>query len=641
MQQEQTGAAPEPFTGIEVFSKDHFGRINPGDLVEVEGFVDEAPRGLTIIKMCPNTVPKVLKQAQKIPDPIKVKTSLFHEGACNQEVEGLEGMLVELENVQTMPCVNPITGAAYDYCSAGVRVADTESWDKYKQMWIADVESGCNPRGDLAAQAGCKILQMDNHMFATHEKFQTTPGAIFSSIKGVVSFWSDPCTGVDETQEDQVKACRAKKVDKSHWDLIPRFEADVTGPAINLANTETKTIAEVQNQAKPHGNDKVGVDTRYLGTETKNSEGASGTGHWKIGSCPTTAEQEWYDSNTLNPGKKYGSKRHALCSCFPPNTLSDLGRLAGEYIKIYGTVYYIDNPKKSFYMHDETKCGQPNNGLFVYRNDGTILQAGDKVELIAKPYAYYGSEQLSDPLRVTVIQRGLTTCSPYEVPDGAASFHRDTSASPSFCGMNGPEPMEGMMVKFKNMKVVGFTEDEVKLPVEKDADGKDAPVWLHKEMLTNPEGVSAEVVSDSGPYQNRKCSPGNVRRWQGCQMILEDQNGKQVLIDNKHKGIEALFVKGGHADTKYANMDPVKVGDTFTEIECIVDQHRGEYPKGFGGHYDCNPISSMGMKGWNEPFPAPTPSASATPSEKSGSRGNGAIAGIAVGCAVGAVALLW
>ena len=39
LQQEQTGAAPEPFTGIEVFSKDHFGRINPGDLVEVEGFV--------------------------------------------------------------------------------------------------------------------------------------------------------------------------------------------------------------------------------------------------------------------------------------------------------------------------------------------------------------------------------------------------------------------------------------------------------------------------------------------------------------------------------------------------------------------------------------------------------------------------
>ena len=54
------------FTGIEVYSPGHFGRINIGDLVEVEGIVGEEPKGLTILKMCPDTTPKVLKQNQKV-----------------------------------------------------------------------------------------------------------------------------------------------------------------------------------------------------------------------------------------------------------------------------------------------------------------------------------------------------------------------------------------------------------------------------------------------------------------------------------------------------------------------------------------------------------------------------------------------
>merc|ERR1719453_1730907 len=493
MQMPQTGAAPEPFTGIEVFSTNHFGRIKVGDHIEVEAFVGEEPKGLTLLKMCPDTVPKVLKELQTVPDPIVVKTSVFHEGACNPEVEGLEGMLVTVASVKTMPCVNVLTGATYDYCSAGVRVADKESWDKYKQMWIADDESGCNP---MDMGKGCKILQLDNHLFATHEKFQTTPGTHFTSVTGVVSFWSDPCTGVDESQQDQAEACRKKTVAESHWDLIPRGESDIKGPAINLGNTAVMTINDVQNTNKKYGNDKVGVPTQYLGTGIQNSAGEAGTGHWPIGSCPTTAGQLFYKNAALNPNQKYGSKRHALCSCHPPNSLDDLGRLAGEYVKVTGTIYYIPNPKKSFYLQDSNKCGSSNNGLFVYRNDGPVLQVGDEVELIAKPYSYYGSEQMSDPLRITVLSQGKTVCQPYAPPDGAAAFHRDSAASPEFCtaAIGGPESMEGMTVHFKNMKVVGFTEDMVKLPVEKDAGGRDSPVWLHKETLTSPDGVSAEVI---------------------------------------------------------------------------------------------------------------------------------------------------
>ncbi|XRB18299.1 hypothetical protein RI054_17g81450 [Pseudoscourfieldia marina] len=576
---------PEKFTGIEVFYEAHVNSIEIGDMVEIEGIVAEEPVGLTILKLCK---PPVVKSSNnELPRPIEVSTELFHNNACSVEVEGLEGMLITLKNVETVPCKNAITErmGKYDQCEGGFALTDTPSWDKYKQMWIK-------------TQGSEHIVELDNHILSAFVHFQSKPGTKWESVTGIVSYYSSSCHIYDPDLQQEQKGCTAKDSwGDAAWDIIPRSTSDFKAPSMEplLNAAKAMSIKDVQQIDNMYGNDVGGVPTILLGTDIKNSKGETGTGHWPLtgsagGSCPSSHGQSWYYDKSLNPNRQYGSKVHGLCSCFPPNFASELGpgTLNSEVVKVKGTVSYTMGDTKAFYMEDTSRCGQSQNGLFVYRSGPEKLAPGDEVEVFAKLKSYYGGDQLSDVFKITKLASGKSNCP--VMPGNAADFHIDASSPVNFCRKSA-EQYEYQLMEFRNMKVVGFTEDAV----EVNSAGKN--IMTDVIEMTSPSGAKSKIEAYYGPYENHRCKRGDGKPV-GCQFIAEDESGKQVLIDNKLKGIEAYFQDGGvNPGSKV-----LKIGDTFQAIHCYIEQHRGDYPRGNGGHYECNPPSKDHLKGRNQGF---------------------------------------
>jgi len=583
----QTGT--DKFSGIEVFSEGHYTKLSPGQKVSVTGFVAENPPGLTIIQAC--KLPDVVSSGNDIPAPVVLKASVFHGANCNEDIEAYEGMLVKIENVTTVKCSN-------SYCSGGIKATDASSWDKYKQMWFTDDD-------------GTSIVEVDNHMFDIFTRFITVPGTAFGFVQGVLSWYSDTDNNI---------AGR----DDSHWDLLPRSAADVGGGvAIPTDAIKPYSVADVQQLTYQYGNNLASVPELKVGKDVAVKSGKMGTGNWEHGPCPNSTMQAWMYTKE---GKAVQPMTHSLCACYPAGALTDLGKLAGEYVSLRARVAYTQGPLASFYLEEEDCSKKTGRGMFVYRPGGTEddkLAAGDVISILSKTYQYYGSEQGSDPIKITIEKTGTNVCPPTEVT--AKAFHVPATVSDDtghgegklgnaavktpgatavadtgdYCkkcvagdAESCAEQYEGQFVQVKYVKVVGFTKDWYKNYGGLDTEGK----WSEEVFHVDGKKMTLVAGSVRGPYQNHACS--GVAG--GCQMIVEDQNGHQMLIDNKHKGTEKFFkgtVPGKEEQT-------IKVGDTFTSVKCIVDQHRGEYPLGRGGHYDCNPVDWRDMAGWNEEWPS-------------------------------------
>lgn len=592
-------------SGLELYYEDHLENIARGDKIKVSGVIREFPKGLTILYVCSFTT---LSQNNALPEPVEVTSATF-SGTCTSEMEGYEGMLVKISSPKVIDCATGTVNAGE--CSAGILPTDTPSWDKYKQMWVTTDD-------------GATFVEFDNHIYTIFNEWVTTPGTTFTSLTGIVSFYHD---------EDD---------DFWRWDIIPRDANDVEGGTrINESSFRQGTIDQLQQLEYRYGNSDASVPTSKAGADVTVKSGEKGTANWEHGTCPNSTMQAWsYDQKSMDD-----AMTHSMCACYPASNMVDLLTFAGYYTIITGRVSSIDEPKGPFYLENED-CSN-KRGLYVYRNSPQPLAVGDIVKVKARPYYYYGSEQLSDPTSIEVISKDSAPCGPVSVANLAA-FHipadiSDDTGHGSKLKVDVPTPgavenaktvgfckdcaveecaelYEGLFIKVDKVKVVGFTKDWYYRYGGLDQASSTSESW--KETVYNRDGTPVEVYP-RGPYQNHACSGVTG----GCQMIVEDRYGYQMLVDNKNKGVQDFF-RGDVAASDYTeDGQKIAVGDTFTSITCLVDQHRGEYPLGRGGHYDCNPEPGQ-MLGWNEPWPSDDDEMDI-----------GVIIGIVVGAVVGAGAI--
>mmetsp|Transcript_22827 Transcript_22827/g.77667 ORF Transcript_22827/g.77667 Transcript_22827/m.77667 type:complete len:732 (+) Transcript_22827:177-2372(+) len=574
-------SSAELFSGIEVYYPFHVELIKRSDEVSVVGIVDEY-LGLTTIKACQITV---VSSNNALPAPLEIASSVFHGGVCTAANEGYEGLLVKLTGPSGVHAVACQDGSRNPSdCSAGIQPDDEPSWDKYRQTWFT-------------TDGGSSMIEVDNHMYSLFSTYKTLPGTTFGSITGVMSFYN----GADGTGPA--------------WEIAVRDKSDVEGGVlIDTTQFAQAKLWYIQQLNYRYGNSLLSASPYKVGRDVVVKSGDGGVGNWDHGSCPNSTIQAW----SYLQSEVEHSLTHSMCPCYPSEHLVDLLSLAGDYVEVTGRVVYATSPTMSFYLED-TDCSKPNRGMFVYRGSSTTLASGDMVTVRARPYQYYGNDQLTDPISITVLEKDTTTCPPH-ILESLEAFHIDADVSDdtghgyklkkdvatpgavanertaTFCKncaeVECAEKFEGSFVTIDYVTVVGFTKDWYWAFGGLDQAENNDEAW--EERVVGLDGQEV-TVKPRGPYQNHWCT--GVAG--GCQFIVEDREGYQMLVDNMHEGVQKFF-RG-----EVSGYDGVKiqVGDTFSSITCLVSQSRGDYPLGRGGHYECNPVEG-GMVGWNEKWPS-------------------------------------
>lgn len=391
MQECDDNTACPPFSAIEVFHENHADNVARGDLVRVQGRVEED--GATVLVACfyekigvGTPVEPVVVTTDAFPMPTSPENPSQH--ACTTESEGYEHMLVQVTDPVVQCCADShgyVNGDSYaDRCQGNINVNWAPVWDVYKQYYV------------ISSNAS-SLLDIDNHMFSTFTKYYTrcdddyNTADQFTSITGIVGWWN----GDDRTA--------------GRWDLAPRDEFDIDGATeIDTTQVQTRTIKEIKNAmntGKMFGNDFDAIPVGLIGTDEVNSDGLQGTGcdgaaHFTIGSCPRTdvrGQCSFYPQS--------------ICNCYPLNTYSSVASAGSEYMFVYGVVNHVQDPTGPFYMEDD--CGE-GNGLYVYRNDADqAVSVGDRIEMIAKAYHYYGLDELTDPITVNILAANQALCPPH------------------------------------------------------------------------------------------------------------------------------------------------------------------------------------------------------------------------------------
>ena len=353
------------------------------------------------------------------------------------------------------------------------------------------------------------------------------------------------------------------------WDLIARDEFDVVGGTAKTPSSVgavSVTIMQILQSTVMYGNSDTvtgpyTVPPHVLGTGETNSAGVAGYGGyamagqaeapWVQGSCPPYEVLDWMDDS--------GNKTQNLCSCYPPNYYDpNAGSNGGgtSYVTVTGVIQGIEDEEGPFYICDES-CPTSGGCMFMYRRSSTKLSLGDKVQLTAKVYAYYGLNQFSYPIDITVIETNRGACAP-TITDTVAPF---TYAS----GCNAEaEQLEGTEVTVECLKVV---------MVGDDLDG---------------DGTQGGDGDSTYHLQTHSCYPGGEKKYH-CILKVEDMAGNQMLVDDGTFGDGTTCLFGG--DCPGYTGKYVKVGDTFESISGFIDQRRGSHALGgdYGGYYGLMP----------------------------------------------------
>ena len=611
--------------GIEVFDPFHneLGRVALGDKVELDGLVRERPKGNLQLLVCDST--KVISRRNALPKPVVVpNATMISPGTCSEYAERLESVVVQLNDLETLPCP-PAEHEGYVKCLPALRNGDESSWDEYSRVWMRPFEGSAKSR-----------VEVDNHMYSMHREFETVPRTRFASIAGVLSYYADPCAGVNETYCDFRKR---RGLEPPAWELLPRMASDVTGPALDVSSLTRAKIHELRQLSIAYGNDATRVPSNLLGRDLE------GTGHWQHGSCPSSWNMSYYYSREfpeLNPnGSLFPPTNRMMCPCYPANGIKPFGTgvnssslIVLENVQIT-TLFHLDlypQDHLRFYIEDPGRCGESRNGMMV---DSTLskepaalsvtglsygnllpwgkafplLLVGDRVRLIAEARMSFGRDVLV-PFSITLLSRNHTICEPIKVSASVLDARRNREKS--FCRSD-VKQYEGMFVTIEpfpksRFTVIAFTNDTVtvdesgtrKAPLREwdgqinvTVDGRSAMV-----PAAVPDPYSGDYLS-FGPYGNRKCIGNKTASYEagedlmGCQFVLVDAVGNEILIDNLLNGIPAYLryrgVQNRDVDNRFYG--PLKVGDTFTKVTCLIVMSLGDYPAGYGGHFECNPRS--------------------------------------------------
>ena len=547
-------ATGSEYAGLEVFKESH--TYTRGMMLTVKGVIRES-YGVTELVECFSTQ---TASSVALPAPVVVSTDTFANG-CNINAEKLEGMLITLNNVDIQPCINPLTTAlvaagskgAY-YCQANLEDLTYGScFDKYKQMWVKS--SGAGTMG---------ILEVDNHAVELAVEYVCATGPTtynsWTSLTGVLTF----AYGT--------------------WDLIARDRFDVTGGAlktpasVGAAATSIPSILQTTNKYGNADTSAYGpsaVPQIVLGTGEVNSLNQPGFGGyaqaqpgaaWVTGSCPPYSVLDWMDDS--------GNKTQNLCSCYPPNFYDpSVGQGSGtKYVTVTGIIQAISSATGPFYICDES-CPSTGGCMFTYRRSQHVLAEGDKVSMTAKVYAYYGLNQFSYPIDITVITSSHGTCSPTVLTSVAPFTYEQGCNSVA-------EQLEATEVTIQCLRVV---------------------------MVGTDHNGDGQTGDNTRPFQVHSCYPGGVRSYH-CLLRVEDVVGNTMLVDDGTfgDGTECLFA----GDCPGYTGKIVAVGDTFGSISGFVDQRRGSHhdihssttnpvTNPYGGYYGLMPHSTAGFTGWS------------------------------------------
>jgi len=534
----------EPFSGIEVFDETHLDLgLEVGDKVTIIGVVTDTPGfsnsefggggdGITTFESCSIIVES---KGNDVPEPVVVSADILNADDCNYEAEQWEAMIVRVEDLEVIPCLNRLNGFEYGQCSANVDTSDESTWDKFYQSWLS-------PGGSDT------IIELENHLFTWVSKCEAVVGDKLEAVQGILT-WESQHTPDREGL--------------TSWDITPRDVDDIVGCQPISADVIPQTVVELQQKEFPYGPTEWGsYPPEKLSVDIGGSAEFPGT------SCPPP--ELMLGPNATIP------RTHNLCSCFPPKYYDPSAGSQGsgtDYVRTTGIISYLEaGPFGPYYFEGE--CS-PHGSMYVFRQAGSVgLEVGDEIEMVGKPYVYYGLEQLSSILFLDVVSKGNPTCEAVEVTDFS-------SFGPDKCGCaEEAEAYESRKVTLKNPTVTVVYND-----------------------VPNPSPIDEGgcCYSTGYYYQTARCIAENGERFDSCMIEVADADGNTMLVDNKFGGM-AEFIQGTGAF--FGEGRPLEVGDSFEEITCIIEHFRGAYFEnpdgtglGCGGAYRCHPLGKTALKG--------------------------------------------
>ena len=541
-----------------MWDESHVGTVNVGDEVEVIGLVTDDPtfpisrmassgEGMTTIEGCSVVV---LSSGNELPEPVLLSADAVNADVCSIEAEQYESMLVRVEDVQVATCPNRVVGEDYEQCSSNIDLDDTDTWDKYYQSWLA-------PAG---ATDDSVIIELENHLFTWVAKCQAITGEPLDAIQGIL-VWESHHSGFN---------------DRSSWDIVPRSIDDIVGcQAIPLDSVIDTTVTDLQQTENKYGPTLWGAIP-----PEKLSVDIGGTAPFPGESCPPPEFMLGAFFNATVREDPIVTRTHNLCQCFPVNYYNPSAGSQGsgaEYVRVTGIIQHTQQGAYGPYYF-ASDC-VPHGGLYVYRSDdpsGIPLYPGDEIEVVARPYVYYGLEQLSNTLFLTVLSTGNDVCDPVEVT-------ADPFGAEDGCNLDA-EQYESRVVT-----VGPFTVTTVYNDVENPSPAFDG-------------GVARSI----GEYmQSSSCYDSNGDRFASCMVEIEDAEGNRMLIDNKFDAmgpyIEGLGLFAGEGR-------PLEVGDTCQSVTGIIEWFRGGYgpieygldepsPTPYGGSYRLHPLTPASLVG--------------------------------------------
>jgi len=264
------------------------------------------------------------------------------------------------------------------------------------------------------------------------------------------------------------------------------------------------------------------------------------------------------------------TRTHNLCQCFPANFYNPSAGSQGsgtEYVRVTGIIQHLQSgPYGPYYFASDCV---PYGGLYVYRSDdpsGVALEVGDEIEVVARPYVYYGLEQLSNTLFLTKLSSNNPVCPPVETTAAPFTYEKSCNA-------------DAEQYESRKIKVGPFTV-----------------TTIYNDMENPSPADEGGVARSIGEYwQSARCYAANGESIGSCMIEIEDADGNKMQVDNKF-GAMAPFIEG--VGPFAGEGRPLQVGDTCASITCIPEWFRGAYgpvPNPPGGAFRCNPTSTSSL----------------------------------------------
>jgi hypothetical protein len=422
-----------PWSGILLFNSDNSAfNVGRGDSILVIGTIGEYTTSSDSLETGFNietsmseiiTTSSVLKVGEGIPLPQVIALSpsdLDSLASIERSAEQYEGCLVRVDNVV-------VTGQV----------------SAYSQFWVSD---------DGGSSESCVI-----RLYA--DSLQTYPkppaGSIYESITGIIYHVYGNYTILCRKPEDLVLATGAPLIGYSYSPQPPQPEDTVK---VEVTIVDDGTITEAILYYQLDGEEFYDAPLEHLG-------GASYLG--RIPPQPVGTVVGFYITATDNVGNTSYEPENAPTQVVTytvvqsvPATIYDVqyttdpgldstypSLILGSLVTVTGVITADHSVSSShLYIQDDTDpqgTGGAWNGVYLYDAGNYSPAIGDKIQLTAEVYEYYGKTELQNIASYTLISSGNDLPPAVELQTADILLHSKVG-----------EPYEGVFVKVSDISVV-------------------------------------------------------------------------------------------------------------------------------------------------------------------------------------------